>query len=78
MKTNNWYLKKGKKYIIDVFTGDFKNSGTDANVFLTMYGKEANSGERKLSSSKSNVNKFERNQVLKVILLKITNKILNY
>jgi lipoxygenase homology domain-containing protein 1 len=72
------FFKKGKKYIIDVFTGDCKNSGTDANVFLTMYGKEGNSGERKLSSSKSNVNKFERNQVLKVILLKITNKILNY
>ena len=53
--------------MIDVFTGDCGNAGTDANVFLTIYGKNCNSGERKLASSKSNLNKFERNQVFLII-----------
>ena len=52
-----------KMYVIDVFTGDYKDAGTDSNVFLTVYGKKRNLGEKKLASSKNNINKFERNQV---------------
>ncbi|XP_029436484.1 lipoxygenase homology domain-containing protein 1 [Rhinatrema bivittatum] len=50
-------------YKISVFTGDIYGAGTDANVFLTIYGDLGDTGERKLSKSESNSNKFERAQV---------------
>ena len=49
-------------YTIRVFTGDVRGSGTNANVFLTLYGENGDSGERKLSKSETHVDKFERNQ----------------
>ena len=49
-------------YIVKVYTGDKSNAGTDANVLLTIYGKNADSGERKLKES-DRKNKFERKQV---------------
>jgi hypothetical protein len=52
-----------KKYVVNVVTGDVKNAGTDANVFLTIYGEQGDSGERHLQKSETNKNKFERNQV---------------
>ncbi|KAE8636810.1 hypothetical protein XENTR_v10003144 [Xenopus tropicalis] len=50
-------------YSISVFTGDIYGSGTDANVFITIYGDLGDTGERKLSKSETNSNKFERGQV---------------
>uniref|UniRef100_A0A8C6JNJ0 Uncharacterized protein n=1 Tax=Melopsittacus undulatus TaxID=13146 RepID=A0A8C6JNJ0_MELUD len=47
---------------ISVFTGDIYGAGTDANVFLNMYGDLGDTGERKLSKSETNFNKFERGQ----------------
>ncbi|XP_075441794.1 lipoxygenase homology domain-containing protein 1 isoform X2 [Ascaphus truei] len=49
-------------YSVSVFTGDIYGSGTDANVFLTIYGDLGDTGERKLSKSETNSNKFERGQ----------------
>ena len=46
-----------------MFTGDIKKAGTDANVFLTLYGENGDSGERPLSKSETNRDKFERGQV---------------
>ena len=40
-----------------VFTGNKKGAGTDANVYITMFGEFGDSGEKKLSSRKNN---FER------------------
>ena len=40
-----------------VFTGDKKGAGTDANVYITLFGEFGDSGERPLKSSKNN---FER------------------
>lgn len=37
--------------------------GTDAKVFLTIYGDLGDTGERTLSKSESNSNKFERGAV---------------
>ncbi|XP_059845764.1 lipoxygenase homology domain-containing protein 1 [Hypanus sabinus] len=51
------------KYKISVYTGDVYRAGTDANVFITIYGDLGDTGERKLSKSDSHANKFERNQV---------------
>lgn len=38
-------------------------AGTDANVFLTIYGDLGDTGERKLAKSTANTNKFERGAV---------------
>ncbi|XP_056399217.1 lipoxygenase homology domain-containing protein 1 isoform X2 [Hyla sarda] len=50
-------------YYVSVYTGDIYGAGTDANVFLTIYGDLGDTGERKLSKSETNSNKFERGQV---------------
>ncbi|GAB0202690.1 lipoxygenasey domain-containing protein 1 [Grus japonensis] len=50
-------------YKISVFTGDIYGAGTDANVFLNIYGDLGDIGERKLSKSEMNFNKFEREWV---------------
>lgn len=39
-------------------------AGTDANVFVNIYGELGDSADRQLSKS-DNLNKFERNQVKK-------------
>lgn len=49
-------------------TGDVYGAGTDANVFLTIYGDQGDTGERKLRKSETNGNKFERGAVRKNIL----------
>uniref|UniRef100_A0A8C0ZH30 Lipoxygenase homology PLAT domains 1 n=1 Tax=Cyanistes caeruleus TaxID=156563 RepID=A0A8C0ZH30_CYACU len=48
--------------VLFVFTGDIYGAGTDANVFLNIYGDLGDMGERKLSKSETNFNKFERGQ----------------
>ena len=37
------------------------NAGTDANVWIKLFGDAGDSGDLKLSKSETNVNKFERN-----------------
>ncbi|KAE8285273.1 Lipoxygenase-like proteiny domain-containing protein 1 [Larimichthys crocea] len=55
-------------YQVSVMTGDVYGAGTDANVFLTIYGDQGDTGERKLSKSETNSNKFERGSVDKFTL----------
>ncbi|KAK7896482.1 hypothetical protein WMY93_021807 [Mugilogobius chulae] len=55
-------------YTVSVITGDVYGSGTDANVFLTIYGDLGDTGERKLSKSETNSNKFERGSVRKTFI----------
>ncbi|KAG8131287.1 hypothetical protein E2320_017865, partial [Naja naja] len=50
-------------YKVSVFTGDIYGAGTDANVYLTIYGDLGDTGERKLRKSETNTNKFERGQI---------------
>lgn len=50
-------------YKVSVRTGDRYGAGTDANVFLTIYGDLGDTGERKLAKSETNKNKFERGAV---------------
>ncbi|KAG7237555.1 hypothetical protein INR49_032172, partial [Caranx melampygus] len=50
-------------YKVSVRTGDMYGAGTDANVFLTIYGDLGDTGERKLNKSENNKNKFERGEV---------------
>ncbi|XP_050949579.1 lipoxygenase homology domain-containing protein 1 isoform X3 [Labeo rohita] len=49
-------------YTVTVTTGEVYKAGTDANVFITLYGDMGDTGERKLSKSE-NSNKFERGSV---------------
>ncbi|XP_028828916.1 lipoxygenase homology domain-containing protein 1 isoform X1 [Denticeps clupeoides] len=50
-------------YKVTVTTGDMYGAGTDANVFLTIYGELGDTGERKLRKSENNSNKYERGSV---------------
>lgn len=46
-----------------MFTGDVDSAGTNANVFLTVYGDKGDTGERQLKKSETHLDKFERNNV---------------
>lgn len=50
---------------MSVRTGDMFGAGTDASVFLTLFGDLGDTGERKLGKSENKKNKFERGQVPK-------------
>lgn len=52
-----------KKYTVEVYTGDMRGGGTDANVFITIFGDQGDSGERPLVKSETHKNKFEKGQV---------------
>ena len=52
-----------RTYAVSVFTGEVKGAGTDANVFLTVFGDRGDSGERKLAKSETHRDKFEKGQV---------------
>lgn len=34
------------KYVVDVYTGDKTNAGTDANVFINIYGQMGDTGSK--------------------------------
>ena len=50
-------------YQVFVHTGDKRGTGTNANIFLNIFGELGDTGDRPLEKSKSNRDKFERNQV---------------
>ena len=43
--------------MVHTFTGDKRGAGTDANVVITIFGEEGDSGEHKLDNARNN---FER------------------
>lgn len=51
------------KYRITICTGDVSGSGTDATVFLTVFGDLGDTGERLMIISQNTVNKFEKGNV---------------
>jgi len=52
----------GDTYLIKVRTGDVRGAGTDANVYLQLFGNQDDTGIIQLKSS-NNKNKWERAQV---------------
>ncbi|KAK7479808.1 hypothetical protein BaRGS_00028988 [Batillaria attramentaria] len=50
--------RKASKYKVTVFTGEKRGAGTDANVYITLFGEFGDSGEKKLT--KKLRNNFER------------------
>ena len=51
------------QYAVSVHTGSKRGAGTDANVFLNIFGEQGDTGERRLHTSKTNMNKFEKGNV---------------
>jgi len=67
------------KYTAEVHTGQKRGSGTDANVFLNVFGLMGDTGDRPLESSSTNRNKFENGNVSIIIyFFIITMKLYNY
>ena len=52
-----------KHYTLNVHTGDVWRAGTDANVYMIVYGERGDSGKRQLKHSQTHRNKFERRQL---------------
>ena len=48
---------------MQVHTGKKRGAGTDANVFLNIFGEQGDTGNRPLIKSKTNMNKFEKANV---------------
>ena len=53
------------KYEVFVHTGSVSGAGTDANVYIHLFGELGDSGERKLASSSTHTDKFEKGNVRK-------------
>ena len=51
------------RYKVDVYTGKKSSAGTDANVYINIFGDLGDTGRRYLRQSKTNKNKFEKGQV---------------
>lgn len=61
--TPRFSLSPANTYEVQVITGNVPKAGTDANVYLTIYGEEyGDTGERPLKKSDKS-NKFEQGQV---------------
>ncbi|XP_061879941.1 lipoxygenase homology domain-containing protein 1-like [Entelurus aequoreus] len=50
-------MPKYNKYMVSVFTADIKGSGTDADVFINIFGEFGDTGERLLNTEKNNFEK---------------------
>jgi len=56
------------RYSVKVHTGKKTGAGTDADVFLNIFGSQGDTGERFLTHSTTNTNKFEKGNVCTVYL----------
>ena len=52
---------------MEVYTGKKHNAGTNANVYMMMYGERGDTGKRKLLKS-NNKNKFAEGQVMSYLV----------
>nr|XP_042119890.1 lipoxygenase homology domain-containing protein 1-like [Peromyscus maniculatus bairdii] len=50
-------MPRGNKYEIKVYTGDVIGAGTDADVFINIFGEYGDTGERRLENEKDNFEK---------------------
>lgn len=44
----------GKTYLLGIATGTMRGAGTDANVFVTLFGEKGTSGEKQLDNDPAN------------------------
>jgi len=52
----------GLEYAIEVYTSNIKDAGTDAKVFLCLYGEHGDTGEQRLTKSSTHSDPFQRKQ----------------
>ena len=57
------FLPPVVKYLVQVHTGKKSYAGTDANVYINIFGDLGDTGNRFLKYSKTNRNKFEKGKV---------------
>lgn len=53
---------------MSVKTGDVRGAGTDANVFVQIYGDKGDTGKLQLRSAENTKNKFERGRTDQFVL----------
>lgn len=53
---------------MSVKTGDVRGAGTDANVFVQIFGAEGDTGKLQLRSAENTKNKFERGRTDQFVL----------
>ena len=51
------------KYSVQTVTGKESGGGTDSKVYITLFGKDGDSGRRRLNISEDNKDKFEKGKV---------------
>jgi len=54
-----FFLIAVNTYVVHTFTGDVRGAGTDANVYVTLFGDRGDSGRKVLDNNENN---FERSQ----------------
>lgn len=55
-------------YLVSVRTGDVRGAGTDANVFVQIFGAKGDTGKLQLRSAENTKNKFERSRTDQFVL----------
>lgn len=63
-----YYLHPVVHYTVQVYTGKKASAGTNANVYINIFGDLGDTGNRFLKHSKTNRDKFEKGKVRKRIL----------
>lgn len=59
------FSSPGHQYLVHTYTGDKRGAGTDANVVITIFGEEGDSGEKKLDNARNN---FERGKYVPTLV----------
>ena len=70
---SKWWLEfffflAATSYLVSVRTGDVRGAGTDANVFVQIFGAKGDTGKLQLRSAENTKNKFERSRTDQFVL----------
>lgn len=67
--TGNFFFSlAATSYLVSVRTGDVRGAGTDANVFVQIFGAKGDTGKLQLRSAENTKNKFERSRTDQFVL----------
>ena len=63
-----FHFYSATSYLVSVKTGDVRGAGTDANVFVQIFGAKGDTGKLQLRSAENTKNKFERGRTDQFVL----------
>ena len=63
-----FFFLAATSYLVSVRTGDVRGAGTDANVFVQIFGAKGDTGKLQLRSAENTKNKFERSRTDQFVL----------